>query len=106
MPRHPNASPQTLRVLVALLAAPDGWVHGYALAQVTGLASGTLYPILRRLTEQRWIEGEWRPSPEAGRPPRQLHRLTREGAREARALLLTFGDTLPAPARTLLEGLL
>ena len=106
MPRPPNSSPQTLRVLAALLAAPDGWVHGYALSQVTGLASGTLYPILRRLAAQGWLEGEWRPSPEHGRPPRQLHRLTQSGAREARATLLTYGEALAAPERRVLEGLL
>ena len=35
-------SPQTLAVLVALGEQPLAWQHGYALAQLTGLKSGTL----------------------------------------------------------------
>jgi hypothetical protein len=37
-------SAQTLSVLAALGDQPSQWQHGYALAQQTGLKSGTLYP--------------------------------------------------------------
>ena len=50
MPRLPNTSPQTLSVLELLLESPRSWHYGYALSQLTGLKSGTLYPILLRLS--------------------------------------------------------
>jgi DNA-binding PadR family transcriptional regulator len=45
--------------------------------------SGTLYPILMRLSDRGLLESKWQPSPE-GRPLRHLYRLTAEGARFAR----------------------
>ena len=77
MPRMPHTSPQTLRLFEALLAAPPRWRYGYALSRETGLASGTLYPILMRLTDQRLRDTGWESSDEPGRPPRHTYRLTR-----------------------------
>ena len=53
MADRPRFSAQTLSVLAALEADPTAWLHGYLLAKQTGLASGTLYPILIRLAERR-----------------------------------------------------
>jgi PadR family transcriptional regulator, regulatory protein PadR len=47
--------------------------YGYELSRETGLASGTLYPILMRLSEQKLLETDWEPSNEqrsAAHPPR------------------------------------
>ena len=79
MPRTPHASPQTLRLFQALLADPTRWRYGYELSKETALASGTLYPILMRLSEQRLLETGWEPSDEPGRPPRHIYRLTADG---------------------------
>ncbi|MEV4702867.1 helix-turn-helix transcriptional regulator [Actinoplanes sp. NPDC049316] len=79
MPRPPHASPQTLRLFEALLADPARWRYGYELSKETALASGTLYPILMRLSEQRLLETGWEPSEEPGRPPRHIYRLTADG---------------------------
>ena len=49
MAGHSRFSRQTLSVLAALDADPASWLHGYLIAKQTGLASGTLYPILIRL---------------------------------------------------------
>lgn len=84
MPRIPHTSPQTLQLFRALLDDPQRWRYGYDLSKQTALASGTLYPILMRLTDQRLLETTWEPSPEPGRPPRHLYRLTAEGATLAR----------------------
>src|ERR1700682_4754136 len=73
-------------LLMALSNDRNEWKFGYAISQATGMGSGTLYPILARLGEAKWLESRWQPS-ESGRPPRRLHRLTALGAREARALL-------------------
>jgi PadR family transcriptional regulator, regulatory protein PadR len=49
----------------------------------TGLKSGTLYPILMRLAERRLLETRWE-SPEAGKPPRHMYKLTAAGLRYSR----------------------
>ena len=77
-------SPQSLSIMEALLVRPSHWHHGYALSQVTGIASGTLYPILMRLEKLRWLETRWEPPGKAGRPPRHLYRLTPNGRAWAR----------------------
>ena len=60
------------------------WHHGYALSQETGLASGTLYPILMRLENLGWLETRWEEPGNTGRPPRHNYRLTAGGRAWAR----------------------
>lgn len=72
-------SPQTRKLLAALLAQPVQWRHGYDLSEQTGLSSGTLYPILMRLSDRGMLESKWEPSEHEGRPPRKLYRLNAEG---------------------------
>ena len=79
-----RVTPQTLHLLDALLVRPSQWQHGYALSQATGIASGTLYPILMRLDKQRWLETRWEQPGKIGRPPRHLYRLTSEARAWAR----------------------
>jgi PadR family transcriptional regulator len=79
-----RASRQTFALLEALLAHPARWSHGYALSQDTGLASGTLYPILMRLEKLHWLETRWEEPGDAGRPPRHLYRLTSDARAWAR----------------------
>lgn len=93
MPRIPHTSPQTLQLFDALLAEPTRWRYGYDLSRQTGLASGTLYPILMRLSEQRLLDTDWESSEEPGRPPRHTYRLTEDGVALAR-------DRLAARAAT------
>ena len=73
-------STQTRMLLAALLSQRGQWLHGYDLSERTGLPSGTLYPILMRLSDRSMLESKWGPSPHQGRPPRKLYRLTAEGA--------------------------
>ncbi len=80
-------SPQTLSVLAALCAEPSQWHHGYALASQTGLKSGTLYPILIRLSDRGLLEACWQDEPQPGRPRRHLYRLTAAGLASAAAAL-------------------
>jgi PadR family transcriptional regulator, regulatory protein PadR len=75
--RAPSA--QTKKLLAALLAKRAQWQHGYDLSEQTELPSGTLYPILMRLSDRGMLESKWEPSPHEGRPPRKLYRLTAEG---------------------------
>jgi DNA-binding PadR family transcriptional regulator len=96
MPRRPDASPQTLQVLSALLETPEAWHYGYALSRRLGLRSGTLYPILVRLADRGCLETRWVEPERAGRPPRHTYRLTAEGRALARARLAA---ARPAPER-------
>ena len=72
-------------VLAVLLDARGGWSHGYELARVADVKSGTLYPLLIRLEAQGYLEAEWQQPSEGGRPPRHAYRLTANGVRLARA---------------------
>ncbi len=79
MPRAANISVQTRLILAALAEQPQAWRYGYDLSKETGLKSGTLYPLLMRLHDQGWLEAEWRPAVQPGRPPRHAYRLTGAG---------------------------
>ena len=79
MPRKPNSSPQTRALLAALLDRAQAWRHGYDLSKETGLRSGTLYPLLIRLTEQGLLEARWDDPGRPGLPPRHAYRLTGTG---------------------------
>jgi PadR family transcriptional regulator, regulatory protein PadR len=76
-------SPQTLLVLDAFLERAEDWKYGYDLSRVTGLKSGTLYPILMRLAERNLLETQWEQA-EPGKPPRHMYRFTPNGLRFAR----------------------
>lgn len=75
-------TPQTVHVLRELIEAPLEWRHGYDLCRRLGLKSGTLYPILIRLTQNHLLVTKWEAS-ESGRPPRHMYRLTQAGKRFA-----------------------
>ncbi len=83
MTRSRRPSAQTVEVLRALVADPSAWRYGYELGAEVGLRSGSLYPILVRLSDRRLLEAVWEPTPAAGRPPRHLYRLTDGGRRYA-----------------------
>jgi PadR family transcriptional regulator, regulatory protein PadR len=84
MARDRRPSKQMLALLDALCADPAEWRHGYDLMKATGLLSGTLYPLLMRMTEQGLVEAEWREPAQPGRPPRHAYRLTAAGSALAR----------------------
>ena len=71
-------------VLAVLLDARDEWSHGYELARLADVKSGTLYPLLIRLEAQGHLEAEWQQPAEGGRPPRHAYRLTASGVQLAR----------------------
>ena len=75
------------RVLRAFLADPSAPRYGYDLMKVSGLPSGTLYPMLGRLQEQGLVSSAWAPVGADGRPPRRYYQLTDDGIETARAEL-------------------
>ena len=84
MTRHRKPSASTQKILAALFSKTGEPHYGYALMKETGLKSGTLYPILMRLTERGYLKAQWDMSSPAGRPPRQHYELTPLGINYAR----------------------
>jgi PadR family transcriptional regulator, regulatory protein PadR len=65
-----------------LQAVGAGHIYGYTVMEVTGLASGTIYPALRRMERDRLIRSHWERQSIADaalRPPRKYYKLTRAG---------------------------
>lgn len=87
----------TALILQSLAA---GARHGFQVMEVTGLASGTVYPVLRRLEREKAVESEWEDTESAtaaGRPRRRIYRLTAAG----RLLAQRARDRLAATRRVL-----
>jgi PadR family transcriptional regulator PadR len=85
MPRNRRPSKQMLKLLEALSVGGRQWRHGYDVMKETGLQSGTLYPLLMRMTDQGLVEAEWREPTQPGRPARHAYRITAAGLAFARA---------------------
>jgi PadR family transcriptional regulator, regulatory protein PadR len=79
MTRSRKLSPQTFAVLAALGNRPADWLYGLELAKLTGLQSGSLYPILIRLADRGLLESRWLEPTERGRPPRHAYRISAAG---------------------------
>jgi len=96
MRRNRRPSKQMLTLLEALADGGRKWRHGYDLMKHTGLQSGTLYPLLMRMTEQGLVEAEWREPSQSGRPPRHAYRLTLKGVAFAQAAADRDATHLPS----------
>jgi PadR family transcriptional regulator, regulatory protein PadR len=88
------------RVLRALLDDPTAPRYGYDLMKAAGLKSGTLYPMLSRLEDERLVTSAWETPQHEGERPRKYYRLTGEGIRVARLELAQVSANRPrAPGR-------
>lgn len=98
----------TARVLRALLDDPSEAHYGLDVMHRAGLASGSLYPILRRLEAAGWLESSWEQvdAAEAGRPRRRYYRLTGTGVERSRYALAELSQlSAPRPKGVLRPGL-
>ena len=93
MVRQRKLSPQAETLLIMLLETSSKWLHGYELSQRSGLKSGTLYPLLIRLSEIGLLDSKWEESNIAGRPPRHIYRITRKGVAVAHSLQVRATNT-------------
>lgn len=92
MTRTRRPSEQTLAVLSALAAIGDDWLYGLELSELTGLKSGSLYPILIRLDERGLLESRWLAPAAPGRPQRHAYRLLPEGRQALAEAVCAIGD--------------
>lgn len=107
MAPRPNISYHGALVLQALAR---GYCYGFDIMDFTRLASGTVYPILRRYEAQKLVRSRWETYEAArteARPRRRYYELTGTGkaalAQALERLLLhqhVFGElsTTPAPS--------
>lgn len=67
---------------LTLQAIENGYGYGFDIMTITGLASGTVYPALRRLETADFVISRWeRPSiaQKEQRPPRKYYEVTKLG---------------------------
>jgi PadR family transcriptional regulator PadR len=91
MASKPKLSHTAAMILHAIGA---GYGYGLSVMEVTGLASGTVYPAVRRLEEASLIRSQWEKQAIANaeqRPVRKYYTLTREG----KAVLRPLQDRYP-----------
>jgi len=84
---------------LVLHALARGLRHGFDVLDATGLPSGTVYPILRRLEDAGLVRSHWESvlvAREEGRPPRRYYELTGAGAETLRAALALHPDVRAA----------
>ena len=80
MPRLPRL---TLPTAMVLMAVSRNYRYGFDISDITGLPSGTVYPVLRRLEEAGLLRSQWESVLSARaeqRPPRRYYTLTGSGA--------------------------
>jgi PadR family transcriptional regulator PadR len=89
MGTHPRMTTTTTQVLQSLLDKPDIQRYGLEVIALTGLPSGTVFPILARLEACGWLASGWEDvDPRAvRRPRRRYYRLTDTGLEAARSAL-------------------
>ena len=79
--------------VVVLRTVANGYEYGFEIIDVTGLASGTVYPALRRLEDLGYVSSNWEKHEIAQRelrPPRKYYQLTREGEEALREAVKRF----------------
>lgn len=72
----------TLPTTLVLQALACGHRYGFDVMDATGLPSGTVYPVLRRLEKEGLVRADWEDPQTARdeqRPPRRNYELTGDG---------------------------
>lgn len=82
-----RVTPNLLNILNVLLTAHERGetLHGAGVVERSGESTAVVYPALRRLADERWLDRKWA-NPETGRQHR-ICRLTSNGVAAARGLL-------------------
>ena len=73
----------TYPTAMVLQALERGHRYGFDIIEATGVRSGTVYPLLRRLEEGGLVRSRWEPVSRARsdrRPPRKYYELTPKAA--------------------------
>ena len=84
MPTMPRL---TLPTAMVLMAVYRDFRYGFDISDATGLPSGTVYPVLRRLEEAGLLRSRWEAAQTARaeqRPPRRYYTITTSGTQAVR----------------------
>jgi DNA-binding PadR family transcriptional regulator len=96
----------SITTVSVLNAVANGVQYGFDVIDATGLASGTVYPILSRLERDGLVQSTWEDDGRAhaqGRPARRYYRVTRAGRAALEAATAQYRALMPAlvpPARS------
>jgi DNA-binding PadR family transcriptional regulator len=93
----------TYAAAMVLQALERGYRYGFDIVEATGVRSGTVYPILRRLEEAKLVRSKWEPVTVARashRPPRKYYEVTAA----AHDLLATARARFPALSKVSAGG--
>lgn len=95
-----DITPKMARVLKVFLEDPGQPRYGYELMKVTGMPSGSLYPMLAKFEEAGWLtRGKENIDPRAaGRPPRMHYTITGAAVSAARVQLAALSERYRPPA--------
>ena len=103
-----DITPKMARVLKVFLEDPDQPRYGFELMKLTGMASGSLYPMLAKLETAGWLSrGKEDIDPRAaGRPARTNYVITGAAVSAARVQLAALSEQFrpPAPGRLRPQG--
>jgi DNA-binding PadR family transcriptional regulator len=101
--RDLDITPRMATVLKVFLEDPDHPRYGFELMKLTGMASGSLYPMLAKLQGAGWLtRGKEDIDPRAtGRPARTNYRITGAAVSAARIQLAELSERYrpPVPGR-------
>lgn len=84
----------------------QGYRYGFDIMAITGLASGTVYPALRRLEDAGFVISKWERqsvAQAAQRPPRKYYEVTKPGRTalaDARERFRLLNQTVPTSGKT------
>jgi PadR family transcriptional regulator len=73
----------TYPTAIVLYCVANGLRHGFDIIDASGLPSGTVYPILRRLEDAGMLRSKWESAERARaeqRPPRRIYSVAGAGA--------------------------
>ena len=89
--------------IAVLHAIADGRRFGFEIIDVTGLRSGTVYPVLEKLEGAGLVTSTWEDAERARRdkrPPRRYFDLTKAGVAALTEGLSRYRNLKPVPLRT------
>src|ERR1700748_3729534 len=78
---------------IVLFAVSCGFRYGFEIMDASGLPSGTVYPILRRLEDAGLLSAKWEAIADARdeqRPPRRYYQITGAGRQVVREAAAKF----------------
>jgi DNA-binding PadR family transcriptional regulator len=95
-----DITPKMAKVLKVFLEDPNQPRYGFELMKLTGMASGSLYPMLAKLEGAGWLtKGKEDIDPRAaGRPPRMHYKITGAAVSAARIQLAALSEQYRPPA--------